>query len=78
MDNAPLILLLLVGIVVVFGLGVVVLNRRKADISTAVEVPPAPPIAKPPSVDEVPRVEEPTVAEEADEFEVVEEEETGP
>lgn len=78
MDNAPLILLLLVGIVVVFGLGVVVLNRRKADVSTAVEAPPAPPIAKPPSVDEVPRVEEPTVAEEADEFEVVEEEETGP
>lgn len=75
MDNAPLILLLLVGIVVVFGLGVVVLNRRKADVSTAVEAPPAPPIAKPPSVDEVPRVEEPTVA---DEFEVVEEEETGP
>ena len=78
MDNAPLILLLLVGIVVVFGLGVVVLNRRKADVSTAVEAPPAPPIAKPPSVDEVPRVEEPTVAEEADEFEDVEEEETGP
>lgn len=78
MDNAPLILLLLVGIVVVFGLGVVVLNRRKADVSTAVEAPPAPPIAKPPSVDEIPRVEEPTVAEEADEFEVVEEEETGP
>ena len=78
MDNAPLILLLLVGIVVVFGLGVVVLNRRKADVPTAVEAPPAPPIAKPPSVDEVPRVEEPTVAEEADEFEVVEEEETGP
>lgn len=78
MDNAPLILLLLVGIVVVFGLGVVVLNRRKVDVPTAVEAPPAPPIAKPPSVDEVPRVEEPTVAEEADEFEVVEEEETGP
>lgn len=78
MDNAPLILLLLVGIVVVFGLGVVVLNRRKADVPTAVEAPPAPPIAKPPSVDEVPRVEEPTVADEADEFEVVEEEETGP
>ena len=78
MDNAPLILLLLVGIVVVFGLGVVVLNRRKVDVPTAVEAPPAPLIAKPPSVDEVPRVEEPTVAEEADEFEVVEEEETGP
>lgn len=78
MDNAPLILLLLVGIVVVFGLGVVILNRRKVDVPTAVEAPPAPPIAKPPSVDEVPRVEEPTVAEEADEFEVVEEEETGP
>lgn len=78
MDNAPLILLLLVGIVVVFGLGVVVLNRRKVDVPTAVEAPPAPPIAKPPSVDEVPRVEESTVAEEVDEFEVVEEEETGP
>jgi len=78
MDNAPLILLLLVGIVVVFGLGVVVLSRRKVDVPTAIEAPPAPPIAKPPSVDEVPRVEEPTVAEEADEFEVVEEEETGP
>lgn len=78
MDNAPLILLLLVGIVVVFGLGVVVLNRRKVDVPTAVEAPPAPPIAKPPSVDEVPRVEEPTVAEDADEFEEFEEEETGP
>lgn len=78
MDNAPLILLLLVGIVVVFGLGVVVLNRRKVDVPTAVEAPPATPIAKPPSVDEVPRVEESTVAEEVDEFEVVEEEETGP
>ena len=78
MDNAPLILLLLVGIVVVFGLGVVVLNRRKVDVPTAIEAPLAPPIAKPPSVDEVPRVEEPAVAEEADEFEVVEEEETGP
>ena len=78
MDNAPLILLLLVGIVVVFGLGVVVLNRRKVDVPTAIEAPPAPPIAKPPSVDEVPRVEEPTVAEDADAFEVVEEEETGP
>ena len=78
MDNAPLILLLLVGIVVVFGLGVVVLSRRKVDVPTAIEAPPAPPIAKPPSVDEVPRVEEPAVAEEADEFEVVEEEETGP
>lgn len=78
MDNAPLILLLLVGIVVVFGLGVVVLNRRKVDVSTAVEAPPAPPIAKPPSVDEVPRVEEPSVGEDADEFEEVEEEETGP
>lgn len=78
MDNAPLILLLLVGIVVVFGLGVVILNRRKVDVPTAVEAPPAPPIAKPPSVDEIPRVEEPTVAEDADEFEEFEEEETGP
>jgi fused signal recognition particle receptor len=58
MDTAPLVLLLLVGIVVVFGLGVVVLNRRKVDVPTAVEAPHAPPIAKPPSVDEFEEVEE--------------------
>jgi len=52
MDNAPLVLLLLVGIVVVFGLGVVVLNRRKAGDRVAVESPPAPSIEKPPSVAE--------------------------
>ncbi|MFM7409527.1 MAG: signal recognition particle-docking protein FtsY [Actinomycetota bacterium] len=47
MDNAPLILLLLVGLVVVFGLGVVVLNRRKADNRVAVASPPVPTIEKP-------------------------------
>ncbi|MBM3730863.1 MAG: signal recognition particle-docking protein FtsY, partial [Actinobacteria bacterium] len=52
MDNAPLVLLLLVGLVVVFGLGVVVLNRRKAGDRVAVESPPAPSIEKPPSVAE--------------------------
>lgn len=50
MDNAPLILLLLVGLVVVFGLGVIVLNRRKADNRVVVASPPAPTIEKPPSV----------------------------
>jgi len=42
MDNAPLILLLLVGLVVVFGVGVVVVNRRKAGQPTPVAAPPTP------------------------------------
>lgn len=50
MDNAPLILLLLVGLVVVFGLGVVVLNRRKSDNRVVVESPPVPTIERPPTV----------------------------
>ena len=41
MDNAPLILLLLVALVVAFGLGVVVLNRRKAQAPPAEVVAPA-------------------------------------
>lgn len=44
MDNAPLILLLLVGLVVAFGLGVVVLNRRKAQAPPAEVVAPAAPV----------------------------------
>ncbi|MFM7411391.1 MAG: signal recognition particle-docking protein FtsY, partial [Actinomycetota bacterium] len=52
MDNAPLILLLLVGLVVVFGLGVVALNRRKAGNRVAVPSPPLPTIEKPPTVAE--------------------------
>ena len=44
MDNAPLILLLLVGLVVVFGLGVVVLNRRKVQAPPAEVVAPAAPV----------------------------------
>ena len=44
MDNAPLILLLLVGLVVAFGLGVVVLNRRKGQAPPAEVVAPAAPV----------------------------------
>ncbi len=44
MDNAPLILLLLVGLVVAFGLGVVVLNRRKAQAPPAEVVAPTAPV----------------------------------
>lgn len=63
MDNAPLILLLLVGLVVVFGLGVVVLNRRKAENRVAVPSPPLPTIEKPPKVAEPVAVEPSTPVE---------------
>jgi len=63
MDNAPLILLLLVGLVVVFGLGVVVLNRRKADNRVAVASPPVPTIEKPPRTAEAAPVEPATPVE---------------
>lgn len=48
MDNAPLILLLLVGLVVVFGIGVVVVNRRKAEPPAPVAAPPVARIEEPP------------------------------
>lgn len=48
MDNAPLILLLLVGLVVVFGVGVVVVNRRKAQRPAPVSAPPVVRIEEPP------------------------------
>ncbi len=48
MDNAPLILLLLVGLVVVFGIGVVVANRRKAEPPAPVAAPPVARIEEPP------------------------------
>ena len=48
MDNAPLILLLLVGLVVVFGVGVVVVNRRKAGRPMPVAAPPTPGLEEPP------------------------------
>ncbi|MFM8388003.1 MAG: signal recognition particle-docking protein FtsY [Actinomycetota bacterium] len=63
MDNAPLLLLLLVGLVVVFGLGVVVLNRRKADNRVAVPSSPAPTIEKPPRAAEPVSVEPATPVE---------------
>lgn len=48
MDNAPLILLLLVGLVVVFGIGVVVVNRRTAEPPAPVAAPPVARIEEPP------------------------------
>ncbi|MBU3703585.1 MAG: signal recognition particle-docking protein FtsY [Ilumatobacteraceae bacterium] len=49
MDNAPLILLLLVGIVLLFGVGVVIVNRRRTQQPTVlVEAPPTPRIEAPP------------------------------
>jgi len=67
MDNAPLILLLLVGLVVVFGVGVVVVNRRKAGQPTPVAAPPTPPTPSTPDLEEPPRtvVQETVVGETA-------------
>lgn len=48
MDNAPLILLLLVGIVLLFGVGVVIVNRRRTQQPTPVATPPTPRIEAPP------------------------------
>lgn len=48
MDNAPLILLLLVGLVVAFGIGVVVVNRRTAEPPAPVAAPPVARIEEPP------------------------------
>ena len=59
MDNAPLILLLLVGAVLLFGVGVVIVNRRRAKQSTSIEAPSSPRIEAPPE----PTVEEVTVEE---------------
>jgi fused signal recognition particle receptor len=59
MDNAPLILLLLVGAVLLFGVGVVIVNRRRAKQSTSIEAPSPPRIEAPPE----PTVEEVTVEE---------------
>ena len=74
MDNAPLILLLLVGLVVVFGVGVVVFNRRKAGRPTPVAAPPTPGLEEPPrTVVEEPVVQEPVVQEPVVEETVVEE-----
>lgn len=72
MDNAPLILLLLVGLVVVFGVGVVVINRRKSSAPTPVVAPPAQRIEEPPQrvVVAEPVVEEESIAEEAPVHEV--------
>ena len=72
MDNAPLILLLLVGAVLLFGVGVVIVNRRRAKQSTSIEAPSSPRIEAPPepTVEEV-TVEEATVEEVTVEPEVV-------
>jgi fused signal recognition particle receptor len=72
MDNAPLILLLLVGAVLLFGVGVVIVNRRRAKQSTSIEAPSPPRIEAPPepTVEEV-TVEEATVEEVTVEPEVV-------
>lgn len=61
MDNAPLILLLLVGLVVVFGVGVVVLNRRKAQAPVATDTPIASRLEEPPRVEPTEPIVEPTV-----------------
>jgi len=66
MDNAPLVLLLLVGLVVVFGVGVVFVNRRKSSAPTAVVPPPAARIEEPPrSIVEAPIAETPVVEDDA-------------
>jgi fused signal recognition particle receptor len=72
MDNAPLILLLLVGAVLLFGVGVVIVNRRRAKQSTSIEAPSSPRIEAPPepTVEEV-TVEEATVEEVTVEPEVI-------
>lgn len=72
MDNAPLILLLLVGAVLLFGVGVVIVNRRRAKQSTSIEALSSPRIEAPPepTVEEV-TVEEATVEEVTVEPEVV-------
>lgn len=64
MDNAPLILLLLVGLVLVFGVGVVVINRRKAMAPTPTAEPVTERLAEPPqAVDVAPVVDpEPVLA----------------
>ncbi|NBP54210.1 MAG: signal recognition particle-docking protein FtsY [Actinobacteria bacterium] len=72
MDNAPLILLLLVGAVLLFGVGVVIVNRRRAKQSTSIEAPSSPRIEAPPEhTVEEDTVEEATVEEVTVEPEVV-------
>ena len=65
MDNAPLILLLLVGLVLAFGVGVVVVNRRKSSAPTPVAAPPAQRVEEPPRpvVEDLPAVEVEAVVE---------------
>ena len=49
MNNAPLILLVFVGLVIAFGLGVVVVNRRRGTTRrTSIEAPPPAPSVRPP------------------------------
>ena len=69
MDNAPIIILVLIGLVVAFGIGVVIVNRRRAETVLPPAPAPAPRIERPPvTVETVAPV---TVVQE----EVVEEEE---
>jgi fused signal recognition particle receptor len=56
MNNAPLILLVLVGLVVLFGVGVVIANRRKKEAIAPAPSAKVEPVAPPP------RVEKPAVA----------------
>lgn len=48
MDNAPIIILVLIGLVVAFGIGVVIVNRRRAQTVLPPEPAPAPRIERPP------------------------------
>lgn len=64
MNNAPLILLVFVGLVLAFGLGVVVVNRRgTARPEQVIEARPTPPPTPPPVVEVRELVEEPVVEE---------------
>ena len=77
MDNAPIIILVLIGLVVAFGIGVVIVNRRRAQTVLPPEPAPAPRIERPPvtveTVAPVTVVQEEVVEEEVKEaVEVVE------
>ncbi len=77
MDNAPIIILVLIGLVVAFGIGVVIVNRRRAQTVLPPEPAPAPRIERPPvtveTVAPVTVVQEEVVEEEVEEaVEVVE------
>ena len=72
MDNAPIIILVLIGLVVAFGIGVVIVNRRRAETVLPPAPAPAPRIERPPvTVETVAPVT--VVEEEVVEEEVVEE-----